>query len=251
VYYKVVGPIRRESLVEMTKNTDSFFVEIIMRIFFVLCVTILGCLVLCPVSQAVDQSDIVFDVSYHDPDTDDLYDDGLMFDVMVRGWYKNGLGFGVAVGAGGYRADGTASSFTTGTVTPAKASGNVWTLPIGMSGLYQIPLGEDAVLSFDAGFRYVTVHSDADLRATLAGVGTFKDEIDIDNGWTGVIGLNYERQISDSISWLVGGGYQFDLAKGEAEWRGIDLGDNELESVFLRIGMVFKDKHRFSQRIKH
>jgi len=204
--------------------------------------TILGCLILCPVGQAVNQSDIVFDLSYHDPDVDDVYDFGLMFDVMVRGWYKNHLGFAVAVGAGGYQADGTASSLTTATVTPAKTSGNIWTLPIGMSGLYQIALGKDAMLSFDAGFRFVTVHSDADLRATLAGSGTFKDEIDIDNGWIGVLGLNYEKQISDNVSWLIGGGYQFDIDKGEAEWRGIDLGDNKLESVFMRIGMVFKDK---------
>jgi hypothetical protein len=207
-----------------------------------LCVTILGCLVLCSAGQAVEKSDAVFGLSYHDPDMDDLYDDGLMFDVMIRGWYENGLGFGVAVGGGGYQAGGTAGSFTTGTVTPARAFGNVFTFPVGMSGLYQIPLGKDAILSFDAGFRFVYVRSDADLRATLAGVGTFKDEIDIDNAWIGVLGLNYEKQISDRVSWLVGGGYQFDLAKGEAEWRGVDLGDNELESVFLRIGIVFKDK---------
>jgi hypothetical protein len=204
--------------------------------------TILGCFVLCPVGQAVNQSDIVFDLSYHEPDMDDVYKYGAMFDVMVRGWYENNLGFAVAVGGGGYQADGPAASFATSTVTPAKASGNIWMMPIGMSGLYQIPLGKDAILSFDAGFRFVTVHSNANLRATLAGVGTFKDEIDIDNGWTGVIGLNFEKQISDSISWLIGGGYQFDIDKGEAKWRGVDLGDHELESAFVRIGIVFKDK---------
>ena len=207
-----------------------------------LCVTILGCLALCPAGQAVEKSDAVFGLSYHDPDLDDLYDDGLMFDIMIRGWYKSGLGFGVAVGGGEYQAGGTAGSFATSTVTPTKASGSIWTLPLGMSGLYQIPLGKDAILSFDAGFRFVYVHSDADLRAAQAGVGTFKDEIDIENAWIGVLGLNYERQISDKVSWLVGGGYQFDLAKGEAEWRGVNLGDNELESAFLRIGLVFKDK---------
>ena len=208
----------------------------------VLCVTLLGCFTLCPVGQAVNRSDIVFDLSYHDPDMDNLYDDGLMFDVMVRGWYENNLGFAVAVGGGGYRADTRASSFGAGKVTTVKASGNVWMLPIGMSGLYQIALGKHGLLSFDAGFRYVMNNSKADLRATIPGSGTFKDELDIEPGWTGVLGLNYERQISDSVSWLIGGGYQFDIDRGEVEWQGLDIDDNELESLFLRVGLVFKDK---------
>lgn len=202
---------------------------------------VLLCLILCQMSPAVDESDAVLGLSYHDTSMDELYDYGLMGDVMIRGWYENGLGFGVAVGAGGYRADARTSSLASGIVTAAKSSGYVLTFPLGVSALYQIPAGEDAILSFDAGFRYVLVEPNADLRANRAGAGPIDHKIDIDHGWTGVLGLNFEKRISEKVSWLVGGGYQFDIDKGKAEWMGIDIGDNELESVFLRIGLVFRE----------
>ena len=204
-------------------------------------VTVLLCLALGQLGLAVEQSDAVFDLSYHDTDMDDLYNYGLMFDVMVRGWYENGLGFGVAAGGGGYRADARTSSFASGLVTNAKASGHILTMPLGASALYQLPLGDDALVSFDAGFRYVLVRPNADLRANLAGVGRINHEIDVDHGWIGVLGLNYEKTLTEKVSWRVGGGYQFDIDEGKAEWLGVDIGDNELESVFLRIGLVFRE----------
>jgi len=202
----------------------------------------MGILVMCPVSQAVQESDAMLGLSYHDSEWEDMYDYGLLGDVMIRGWYANNLGFAVAVGAGAYRADASTNSFASGTVRNAKASGHVMMLPIGISGLYRLPLGEDAALSFDAGFRYVLVEPNADLRATLNGAGPINHKIDIDHGWTGVLGLNYEKKISENVAWLVGGGYQFDIDEGRAQWLGVNIGDNELESLFIRIGLVFKDK---------
>lgn len=207
----------------------------------VLCIALFGFSILSPVTQAVDQSDAVLGFSYHDP-KEDPYNDGFLFDAMLRGWFDNGLGFGVAGGAGAYRAEETLSSYDGATLLTIKASGNVVAVPIGMSALYQVPMGDNAILSFDAGLRYVLVNSNADLRATIVGTGTVKDDLDIDNAWIGVLGINYERQITDRLSWLVGGGYQFDVSEGEVEWMGIDLGDNELESVFVRLGLVFKTK---------
>ncbi len=54
----------------------------------------------------------------------------------------------------------------------------------------------------------------------------------------GIIAADIEAKVTENISLLGGIGYQFDLKKGDIQFLGENLGENELEAFFVRAGIA-------------
>ena len=127
-------------------------------------------------------------------------------------------------------------------VAAALDEGDTLVQPIGASVIYTPKLCPFATIAIDAGIRYVFVDSDIDAAIAISdGVDTIvaEDTVDIEDGVIGRVGANVEIPVTERAALFVGGGYQFDLVKGDVKAFDEDLGENELAGAFVRAGVNF------------
>lgn len=184
-------------------------------------------------------------LQYFVPGQDDDYDSGFGAEAQIRFWQNQNVGFALAGGLANWDINEQEAVVSDGVVAVGVSmEGSVLLLPIGGSVLFRPTLADNLNLTIEGGLRYVIVQSDAE--ATFAAANAFGDfvggtaDIEIDNGIVGVIAANLEAELSPGFSLLGGVGYQFDIAKGDAEWMGEDLGDNELKAFFIRAGLAIE-----------
>lgn len=190
-------------------------------------------------------TEITGTVQYFMPGEDDAYDSGFGAEGQIRFWQDAHVGFALAAGVASWDVNDQEYIESDGfTAVGASIKGSVLLVPIGGSILFRPTISDNFTLTFEGGLRYVIVESDAEaafavVDARGAAVGGSGD-IDIDNGIIGLVAVNLEAAVSPGVSLLGGLGYQFDVAKGDAEWLGEDLGENELKAFFLRAGLVIE-----------
>lgn len=182
-------------------------------------------------------------LQYFMPGQDDDYDSGFGAEAQIRFWQSQNLAFALAGGLASWEINDQEAVVSDGLVAVAASmEGDVMLVPIGGSILFRPTLSGNLDLIIEAGLRYVIVESDAE--ATIAAADAFGNvvggtaDIEIDNGVVGLIAANLEAELSPGVSLLGGVGYQFDIAKGDAEWMGEDLGENELKAFFIRAGLA-------------
>jgi len=179
-----------------------------------------------------------FSPSYIIPGDDDTWDNALGIDVQYIVWNTPTLGFAASGGIGSWNVnDELLIDYEAGYAM--EIDGSATMLPLGASVLYRPSTSSSAKITFEAGLRYVIVNSGINIAAT-DGYYYLEDEVDIDNGLVGIIGADLEFPLSPTANFGLGAGYQSDLSKGDASWFGVELGDNELKGLFIRIGLTLK-----------
>jgi hypothetical protein len=181
-------------------------------------------------------------VLYFSPKDDDTYDFGLGAEAQVRFWGEEGFGWALSVGLCSWAIEDQSLSGTDGSLSvSADFDGSVLLLPLGGSVLFRPKLSDEVSLVLEGGLRYVVVNSnvDADLEVSDGSTTVFaKEEVDVENGFVGIIGANLEIEVAETTDLLVGIGYQFDLAEGDVELLDEKLGENELEAFYVRAGVA-------------
>lgn len=207
-----------------------------------LIVIIMAMCVFAGVAAAQVNTDLSVSGLYYAPDDDDTYDYGLGAEVQARFWLADQFGFALAAGVASWEANEESYSLSDGFETlDLDIDGDVFLLPLGGSILFKPEISDQLSLVLEGGIRYVLVESNVDVDAEyFDGIftTTLKDEVEIDDGLIGVVGATLEIEVSSSISLLGGIGYQFDLSEGDAEFEGVEIGENELEAFFARAGLV-------------
>ena len=136
-----------------------------------------------------------------------------------------------------------------------KYEGDATLVPLGASAIYDIPLGQ-AVLSLEAGLKYVFVSSSVkanmldgviDSQGNVLIADMWKEDVEIGNNLLGSLGAQINIPLNQQVKLYIGGGYQFDIVKGDVELKsdwsdydGIKTTENKLGSAFAEAGIAFK-----------
>ena len=179
---------------------------------------------------------------------DDLYWDKAMGG-SLQGivWIQPNFGFGFEIGIQKWESTEEDWIYRVIDDTPfyAHEEGDANMIPIGVSGLYQIQVGNTAKILLEGGARYVAINSKVERRqeAPYAETAThiyYRNEtieIDFEDGMVGFIGANIEFDLGSGWSLFVGGGYQFDIAKGDYKVGGKAIDEHSLAGAFARAGV--------------
>lgn len=124
----------------------------------------------------------------------------------------------------------------------AEVTGDADMVPVGAS-LLICPIPKDASkvirLTLEGGARYVFVNSNVKGTVVDTEAQTERNgNVNIDNGLLGLVGADLSIVPVENFSIFGGGGYQFDLTKGNVDWLNDDLGDNKMKGWFVRAGLT-------------
>lgn len=185
-------------------------------------------------------SEITPGILIYNIDDDDDYDSGAGIECQYRFWFSEIVGIGGSIGYSNWEINDDSYYLRdeTGSYS-VQMDGDVSFLFIGPSLLLRPQLNDRVRFVFDAGIKYVVVDSNAKLNYRVSnGYYSIRasEDIDMDDGIIGTVGLNCEFSISNHVSLFVGAGYNFDIEKGDAEVDGEDFGENELKSSMFKTG---------------
>ena len=182
-----------------------------------------------------------FSAMFYVPGDDETYSNGAGVEFQVRKWVQEKFGLALALGISGWGVEEQNIFYS----DPAgyidiNIDGNVALFPFGGSVLFK-PINTDSFsLILEGGVRYVLVNSNVDAEIEyFDGFSTlfFSEQVEIDNGFVGVVGAEVEKSITEKFNLVGGIGYQYDISKGDAKLAGEDLGENELEAFYVRLGV--------------
>lgn len=188
------------------------------------------------------------------PGNDDDWDIGYGASAQVIFWSDTGLGFALSAGVQKWDINDEVTSYGEylgggyGYGYAAGLQGDAMMIPLGASALYRVALGQTASLTLEGGLRYVIVNSSVEFVEAEAIADRYGNviayaqsyDIDIDNGLVGVLGADFEMEVSPGFRLFAGAGYQFDVMKGDTTIGGVDLDyENELKALYFRAGLAF------------
>lgn len=171
--------------------------------------------------------------NYMVPEDDDVFDEGWGGELQVRFWITPSLGIALAGGYAQWEVD--ERRFTVGEgrgVLDADLDGEIDMVPVGASLLLRPFSGDRVGLVLEGGARYVFIDSDTDVR--IAGT---RNRIDVDDAVIAVAAATIEIDLTEDVFLAIGGGYQWDVDKGDAEFLDEDFDDIELEAAFAQAGI--------------
>jgi hypothetical protein len=126
------------------------------------------------------------------------------------------------------------------TAVATSISGAATVVPVGVSLLHREPLGPRASLLLEAGLRYAFVESDITVEAAYADdldSGYVYDKIDIDDTLLAVAGVDIAVDLTETVAFELGLGYQFDLLDPEEQFLGESLGETSFDAGTVRFGV--------------
>lgn len=185
----------------------------------------------------------------------DDWDNGYGVSSRAIFWNESGLGVALSIGVQKWGLNDQTTSdsedfgygYTYDFVQ--KISGDATMIPLGVSGLYEIPVNQIVNFTLEGGIRYVIVDSNIKYDETFTYTdgywgGSYSDsdsyDVDIDNGVVGVLGAKFDVEVSEGFRVFAGAGYQFDMIKGDVSINGYDIAENELKAAFIRAGLAWK-----------
>lgn len=172
---------------------------------------------------------------YLSPGDDDLWDSASGLDAQATFWLDQNLGIALTAGVSRWEANDDYRYDDDGYL--CWLDGSALMTSFGPSVLFRPGIPNSLVeLTFEAGLRYIAVDSDVDFYLD-DGATTYVGELDMDDGVVGVLGVDAGIPISRQAKLTVGLGYQFDLNKGDADWYGVEIGENEMKGFYLNFGI--------------
>ncbi len=180
--------------------------------------------------------------SLYVPNDDATYEFGLGLEGQLQYWPVDAVGVALAMGAVTWQADESGGTYRQGgSVMSGSIEGTV-SLLVGPSLLVR-PVHTDAVsLTLEAGVRYVLVQSDIEIDVAYVndrGDAVYaRDTVEIGNGFVGVAGAALGVRVAPELQFYAAAGAQFDISKGDVEWLGYSIGENELAAVYGQLGFI-------------
>ncbi|MCE9615564.1 MAG: hypothetical protein K8T26_14945 [Lentisphaerae bacterium] len=173
--------------------------------------------------------------------------------VTATFWSDANWALGLRAGIEQWEADEDESSEVTDAgggrmhVEGGAMDGDAMMIPLGAVGAYRYALSDKLLARITAGISYVLVNSDVTIRVfegdvtpagdVIAARGA-EDDVEFDDGVVANVDLLLEVPLK-AVSFLIGGGYQFDVSKGDATWMDQDIGDSSLEGAYVKAGLQF------------
>jgi hypothetical protein len=200
----------------------------------------------------------------------DLWDSGAGLSAQWRSTMKDNWQFAASLGFAKIDANTDEIPGSKGAVVTGGQSGTYWgfvdkyegdatIIPLGVSAIYSINLGQ-ADVTLEGGLKYVFVNSS--VKANLidgyidprtgrvipgSPVDRWKEDVDIGNNLLGTLGAQLNIPVSDKAKLYLGAGYQFDITKSDAKiesrWREYDgksVTKSEFGGLFAEIGISFE-----------
>ena len=173
---------------------------------------------------------------------DDNWESASGFDIQLVNWVSPAVGIAAAIGASQWNAsevelvDYYADS---GTSVMARIVGDATICPIGLSILLRPMKSRAAEVTIEAGARYAMVNSDVSARYSIsdaAGTEYGRDRIHLEDGFYGLVVMDIAFPVSPYAKISLGGGYQFDISRGNANFDDTDIGNSEFQASIVRIG---------------
>ena len=189
---------------------------------------------------------------YLKPELEDYWDESYGLEVQLLYEWSRNVSFALSVGFQQWQANEALfdSVIQLGPnlfeVATIQDDGEANMIPLGLSVLFDADVNERIHLELEGGIRYVFVDSDvtesvvaglSDREGNISAVGSAEGELDYDDGIVALLGLTLGYDISEAATLFAGGGYQFDLEKGDASIDGDVLFENELEAAFGQLGL--------------
>ena len=185
---------------------------------------------------------------YLKPKLDEWWDSAYGGGVQGIIWVQPNFGFGIEAGIQSWKAvdDVYVMQVVYNQRFYAQDKGDMNIFPIGASALFNIPLGDKAKITLEGGIKYMFVQSDVEhIEEIPLGISgnniiydTYKDDVDIDNGMVGFIGADIDFDLGSGWRLFAGGGYQFDIMKGDIDTAGLKT-ENELAGAFVKGGIGY------------
>lgn len=182
--------------------------------------------------------------NYVFPGEKDMWDKAYGIEGQFRLWANDYVGIAGAGGIQRWKAKNTTSELILNDEIRAVVdiSGDANMVPVGASLLIR-PIPKDVMkfvqLTIEGGARYVFVNSN--VKGTLVDVDAAsvrEETVKMDNGIIGLVAGDLAIVPIEILSIFVGGGYQFDLSKGNVNWLGDNIGDNKMNGWFVRGGLT-------------
>ena len=152
-------------------------------------------------------------------------------------------GVGVGLSAGYLQVDVDDQAWTTGRRCRRRThtlDGDVDDVPLGISLLYSRQVTDALSVGLDTGFRYHLLDSDLTYTSRWRR-WTDSAHVDIDNAVTYHVAGNLLWALNQTVSLLVGGGYQWDIDDDAIRVNGHDLGfSNSMEGPFAQAGILIR-----------
>lgn len=180
--------------------------------------------------------------TYYIPNQDDDWDYGLGGELQLRIWANPSVGVALAGGGSYWQINEDSGVSDNGlVVVEVDVEGGAVFIPVGGSLLIRAPLGENAHVVFEGGVRYVIAESNIEVTGTASNGSasrTIDEEFEFDDGVVGVVGAYAEAGLSANSAIFGGIGYQFNIDEPTAEFEGEDVGDVNIEALYVRFGLV-------------
>ena len=171
-------------------------------------------------------------------------------------WQESDLGLALGTGLSQWDVDDSADAVVSNPGSYERLNGwqgDVRYIPLGLSVLkrQELNLKDDRDLAWqlEGGIRYMIASAQVDLIETervWVNPGQIREThrvypVDYENGWVGRLGASLRWGISEPLSLLFTGGYQFDLSKGKVKAQGLAREENiDLAAFYLQIGLAYR-----------
>ncbi len=187
--------------------------------------------------------DLVALGTYTFPKNDDVYDHAAGAEVQARFWLTDVVGLALAGGWSRWDVNDQNAVVGDGKIlTASDISGDIDTVPVGASVLLRVMDTERLTLVLEGGARYVfTDDSGSDVRIIVTEPGrptaTSTHRLKIDDGVVAVAAAQLELKLTPNVFLLAGGGYQWDLDKGDVKFLDEKVSNNKFESALVQAGL--------------
>ena len=171
------------------------------------------------------------------PAESDQFSRALGGEAQWRRWMTEHFGFALAAGVQAWSVESGELELDDNHFTPAETSGDVTVYPLGASLLLRSAPEEKKIrIVGEAGLRYAFVDSGAEVSFEYVdhwGANVrIEDTVPLDDRVWLTLGLRVSGPISDRWGWMLGAGYQFDLAGGDENWHHQAIANDFQAAVF-------------------
>lgn len=195
--------------------------------------------------SAASELELGISGGWYFPDDGDSFENAFGGELALREWMSHNVGLAFAVG--GMYWD--VKEVTVGSTSKRKAidlgvNGSMTAIPLGPSLLVSPDIRMPVHLVLEVGGRYVIVNSSAEVAESHIDLVNQGDvlyrNVDFDDCWIGVVNLQVEGEFNQSVNWMIGAGYQFDIVESDVVIQGLDVADLSMEAFSARCGLIVK-----------
>lgn len=173
--------------------------------------------------------------SYFTPGEDDHWDNTFGGEAQLRVWGSSDAAVALAAGYSAW----DARPGLTPTVGDG-IEGDVKVIPVGFSFVLSRVAAPQLRISAEGGVRYAFIEADFEVQDAAGATLYSKDDIDIEDTFLVLGGIDAEVALSKFMALSIGGAYQFDLERHDidVERMSEEVGRTEFKALSVRLGLI-------------